>query len=80
MLGFCLCADGVSSRWLGVTTLKLLADVRDRGDVRVIQTALRELRYAFKLFAPYAQTRKLTGLMHEGFLVRQARVLATRVA
>jgi uncharacterized protein (TIGR00730 family) len=40
--------------------LKLLNDVEDRGDVRVIQTALRELRYAFKLFAPYAHVRKVT--------------------
>jgi uncharacterized protein (TIGR00730 family) len=40
--------------------LKLLTDVKDSGDVRVIQTALRELRYAFKLFAPYAQIRKVT--------------------
>jgi len=40
--------------------LKLLGDVEDRGDVKVIQTALRELRYAFKLFAPYAGTRKVT--------------------
>jgi len=40
--------------------LKLLSDVEDRGDVRVIQTALRELRYAFKLFAPYAKTRKVS--------------------
>jgi len=40
--------------------LKLLNDVKDSGDVRVIQTALRELRYAFKLFAPYAETRKVT--------------------
>lgn len=40
--------------------LKLLHDVEERGDVRVIQTALRELRYAFKLFAPYAGTRKVT--------------------
>src|SRR5215467_906882 len=39
--------------------LKLLADVEDTGDVRVIQTALRELRYAFKLFKPYAETRKV---------------------
>ena len=37
--------------------LKLLHDVEDRGDVRVIQTSLRELRYAFKLFAPYAHKR-----------------------
>jgi len=40
--------------------LKLLKDVEDSGDVRVIQTALRELRLAFKLFAPYAQMRKVT--------------------
>lgn len=40
--------------------LKLLADVQDTGDVRVIQTALRELRYSFKLFAPYAKVRKVS--------------------
>ena len=40
--------------------LKLMRDVEHRGDVRVIQTALRELRYAFKLFAPYSATRKVT--------------------
>jgi hypothetical protein len=40
--------------------LKLLKDVEHRGDVRVIQTALRELRYAFRLFAPYAVRRKVT--------------------
>ena len=40
--------------------LKLLTDVRDTGDVRVIQTALRELRYAFRLFAPYNDKRKVT--------------------
>ncbi len=40
--------------------LKLLTDVKDRGDVRVIRTAVRELRYAFRLFAPYAEKRKVT--------------------
>ena len=40
--------------------LKLLTDVHDRGDVRVIQTAIRELRYAFKLFAPHSHVRKVT--------------------
>src|SRR6516225_2276451 len=40
--------------------LKLLTDVKDTGDVRVIQTALRELRYSFRLFAPYAHIRKVT--------------------
>jgi len=40
--------------------LKLLKDVEHRGDVRVIQAAVRELRYAFRLFAPYADRRKVT--------------------
>ena len=40
--------------------LKILTDVEARGDVRVIQTAVRELRYAFKMFAPYAGSRKVT--------------------
>src|SRR5437899_4586543 len=40
--------------------LKLMTDVEARGDVRVIQTAVRELRYAFKLFAPHARVRKVT--------------------
>src|SRR6267142_2966645 len=40
--------------------LKLLTDVKNTGDVRVIQTALRELRYAFRLFAPYAHIRKVS--------------------
>lgn len=40
--------------------LKMLTDVKDTGDARVIQTALRELRYAFRIFAPYADKRKVT--------------------
>lgn len=40
--------------------LKILTDVKDTGDVRVIQTAVRELRYAYRLFAPYADRRKVT--------------------
>jgi hypothetical protein len=40
--------------------LKILTDVEDTGDVRVIQTTLRELRYAFRIFAPYAHKRKVT--------------------
>src|ERR1041385_741226 len=42
------------------SALKILTDIEDSGDVRVIQTALRELRYAFRLFAPYAGVRKVT--------------------
>jgi hypothetical protein len=40
--------------------LQLLRDVEHRGDVRVIQTAMRELRYSFRLFAPYADRRKVS--------------------
>ena len=40
--------------------LKMLGDVKDTGDVRVIQTAVRELRYAFRIFAPYAGKRKVS--------------------
>ena len=40
--------------------LKLLKDVKDTGDVRIIKNALRELRYAFRLFAPYMGKRKVT--------------------
>lgn len=40
--------------------LKLLKDVKHRGDVRVIQTALRELRYSFRLFEPYSAIRKVS--------------------
>ncbi len=43
-----------------VNALKLTKDVKDRGDVRVIRTAIGELRYAFRLFAPYHEARKVT--------------------
>jgi uncharacterized protein (TIGR00730 family) len=39
--------------------LKMLADVRSRGDARVIQTALRELRYQFRLFSGYVGRRRV---------------------
>ena len=42
------------------SALKILTDIEDSGDVKVIQTAMRELRYAFRLFAPYAGSRKVT--------------------
>jgi uncharacterized protein (TIGR00730 family) len=40
--------------------LKLLTDVKDSGDVRIMKIAMRELRYAFRLFAPYIGKRKVT--------------------
>lgn len=41
-------------------SLKILKDVEDRGDVRTIQTAVRELRYAYRLFRPYANSRRVS--------------------
>lgn len=37
--------------------LKMLQDVRSRGDARVIQSAIRELRYQFRLFDRYKSRR-----------------------
>ena len=36
------------------TADKLIRDQANRGDVKLLSTALKELRYAFKVFAPTA--------------------------
>jgi uncharacterized protein (TIGR00730 family) len=42
------------------STDKLHADRTDRGDLKIISRTLRELRYAFKVFAGYRGRRKVT--------------------
>jgi uncharacterized protein (TIGR00730 family) len=42
------------------TALKLLKDGTGTGDLKLMNAALRELRYAFKVFAPYRQVRKVS--------------------
>lgn len=42
------------------TADKLIRDRANRGDVKLLNTALKELRYAFKVFAPYRHRRKVT--------------------
>lgn len=42
------------------TADKLLRDQANRGDVKMLTTALKELRYSFKVFGPYRQRRKCT--------------------
>src|SRR5215471_4928985 len=42
------------------TADKLVRDGANRGDVKLLSTALKELRYAFKVFAPYRRRRKVT--------------------
>ena len=39
---------------------KLVKDRTSRGDVKLLSRTLRELRYAFKVFAPYRTYRKVT--------------------
>src|SRR5882757_5299814 len=41
------------------TADKLIRDGANRGDVKLLSTALKELRYAFKVFAPYRRRRKV---------------------
>ena len=42
------------------TVLKLYEDGADIGDLKVTNAALKELRYAYKVFAPYRDIRKVT--------------------
>ncbi len=41
-----------------VTALRLAQDGANRGDLKVVSRALKEMRYAFSVFAPYRATRK----------------------
>jgi uncharacterized protein (TIGR00730 family) len=43
-----------------ITVLKLHEDGAGTGDLKITTTALKELRYAYKVFAPYRNTRKVT--------------------
>src|SRR5438874_294638 len=42
------------------TADKLIRDQANRGDIKLLNTAIKELRYAFKVFAPYRHRRKVT--------------------
>jgi len=43
-----------------ITALKLVEEPTDRGDIKILNAALRELRFAFKLFSAYRNVRKVT--------------------
>jgi len=43
-----------------VTLCRLARDNPDRGDVKLLNKALAELRYAFRVFAPYRHIRKIS--------------------
>src|SRR5438270_10632595 len=67
------------------TADKLIRDHANRGDVKLLNTALKELRYAFKVFAPYRQRRKVTvfgsaRLAPEDRAYQQAVLFSRRIA
>ena len=41
------------------TTVKLGLESRDRGDLKLVNNALKELRYSFKVFSPYRNVKKV---------------------
>ena len=41
-----------------VTALKLAKDAPDRGDLKIMNSTLKEMRYTWKVFSPYRRVRK----------------------
>jgi uncharacterized protein (TIGR00730 family) len=74
-----------SIRQLLVTALRFVSDGASRADVKLVSNALKELRHAFRVFAPYEPVRKVavfgsarTQPGEPAF--EQARAFAARVA
>jgi len=53
-------ANREPARQIAVTALRLLGDPADRGELRLVNNALKELRHAFRVFAPYERVRKVS--------------------
>ncbi len=54
-----LSTDADLVREIIVTALKLIKDETGRGDIKMMNTALKELRYSSLVFAPHKATRKV---------------------
>jgi uncharacterized protein (TIGR00730 family) len=70
---------------LVASALRLARDGADRGDLKIANAALKEMRHAFHVFAPYRAARKVaifgSALTHpEDPLYRQSRDLAAALA
>jgi uncharacterized protein (TIGR00730 family) len=52
--------DGDMVGEIVANALKLLRDQTNRGDIKLINKSLKELRYALKIFAPYRDVRKVS--------------------
>jgi len=46
-------------RQILTTSVKLGKESCDRGDLKLVNNTLKELRYSFKIFSPYRQTKKV---------------------
>ncbi len=42
------------------TAVKLLRDKTNRGDIKLINKSMKEIRYALRIFAPYREKRKVS--------------------
>ena len=67
------------------TVLKLTGDNASRGDLKILNRTLKELRYAFRTFAPYSSVRKVsifgsTRVAEDDVYYTMARELARRLA
>lgn len=51
-------ADAELLHQMMVTVVKLAQDGADHGDLKIINTTLKEMRYAFKVMKPYRRVRK----------------------
>jgi len=68
-----------------ITALKLIDEKAERGDLKVINTALKELRYAFKVFTPYRSIKKVSVFgsarsRRTSMEYRMARLFAKKIA
>jgi uncharacterized protein (TIGR00730 family) len=43
-----------------LTALRMVRDGSNRGELKILASTMRELRYAFSIFRPYARQRKIT--------------------
>lgn len=57
---FADCEDRELLEDMLVTVCRLASDRTGRGELKILSKVLAELRYAFKVFAPYAQVRKVS--------------------
>lgn len=72
-------------REIMLTTLRLLRDNASLGDLKIVNTALKEMRYAFKVFAPYRTVRKVSAFgsartAETAEAYRQAKLFSSRIA